>query len=147
MTHADLALFPVVVELDVAWGDMDSYAHVNNVVYFRYFENARIAYLDRIGWSALKLDAGLGPILHSTSARFRRAVTYPDHLQVGARVTDIQPDLVTFEFKLVSEKLNAVACEGQGVIVSFDYRAGAKTPIPDAIRRAIEELEKAQARG
>ena len=52
-------------------------------------------------------DEGLGPILHSTSARFRRPVTYPDHVQVGARVTGIQPDRITLEFKLVSEKLNA----------------------------------------
>jgi acyl-CoA thioester hydrolase len=141
MTHPELAAFPIVVEVDVAWGDMDSYSHVNNVVYFRYFENARIAYLDCIGWSALKLEAGLGPILHSTSARFRKPVTYPDHLLVGARVTDVQADRVTFEFRLVSTALDAIACEGQGVIVSFDYRAGVKTPIPDTIRDAIEKLE------
>lgn len=140
-THPELAQFPVVVEVDVAWGDMDSYAHVNNVVYFRYFENARIAYLDRIGWSALKLEAGLGPILHSTSARFRKPISHPDHLLVGARITDIQSDRVTFEFRLVSTKLNAVACEGQGVIVSYDYRAATKTAIPDSIRTAIEKLE------
>jgi acyl-CoA thioester hydrolase len=141
MAHPDLAAFPVVIELDVAWGDMDSYGHVNNVVYFRYFENARIAYLDRVGWSASKERSGLGPILHSTSARFRKAVTYPDHLHAGARVIDIQADRVVFEFRLVSEKLNAVACEGQGVIVSYDYRAQEKTPIPGAIRAAILELE------
>ena len=142
MTHPDLAAFPVVIELDVAWGDMDSYAHVNNVVYFRYFENARIAYLDRVGWLASMHTTGLGPILHSASARFRKAVTYPDRLQVGARVSDIQPDRVAIEFRLVSEKVNAVACEGQGVVVSYDYRAGAKAPIPEAIRAAISELER-----
>ena len=141
MTHPDLAAFPVVIELDVAWGDMDSYGHVNNVVYFRYFENARIAYLDKIGWIASMHTGGLGPILHSTSARFRKALTYPDHLQVGARVADIQADRVGFEFKLVSEKVDAVACEGKGVVVSFDYRAGAKAPIPEAIREAIIKLE------
>jgi acyl-CoA thioester hydrolase len=141
MAHPDLAAFPVVIELDVAWGDMDSYGHVNNVVYFRYFENARIAYLDRVGWSASKERSGLGPILHSTSARFRKAVTYPDHLHAGARVIDIQADRVVFEFRLVSEKLNAVACEGQGVIVSYDYCAQEKAPIPGAIRAAILELE------
>jgi acyl-CoA thioester hydrolase len=144
MPHPELAGFSVVVELDVAWGEMDSYAHVNNVVYFRYFENARIAYLDRVGWQASKEAHGLGPILHSTSARFRKPVSYPDHLWVGARATDIQPDRVTFEFRLVSEKFNAVACEGQGVVVSYDYRAGAKCPIPDAVRKAIEELEGRQ---
>ena len=139
--HPELAAFPVVVELEVAWGEMDAYAHVNNVVYFRYFENARIAYLDRIGWMASKETTGLGPILHSTSARFRRPVGYPDRLLVGARVGDVQPDRVTIEHRVVSTSLNAVACEGQAVVVSYDYRAAAKAPIPDAVRAAIEGLE------
>jgi len=141
MTHPELALFPVVVEVDVAWGEMDSYAHVNNAVYFRYFENARIVYLDRIGWLASKLKSGLGPILASTSARFRKPVSYPDRLLVGTRTTDIQPDRITIEHRVVSTKLNAVACEGQGVVVSYDYNANAKAPIPDTVRKAIEELE------
>jgi acyl-CoA thioester hydrolase len=141
MTHPELAGFPVVVELDVAWGEMDSYAHVNNVVYFRYFENARIAYLDRIGWSALKLERGLGPIMASTQARFRKPVSYPDHLLVGARVTDAGADRITMEHKLVSSRWDAVACEGQVVVVSYDYTAGTKTPLPESVRKAIEELQ------
>ena len=40
--------YPVVVELPVAWGEMDSYHHVNNVVYFRYLENARLEYFRRL---------------------------------------------------------------------------------------------------
>lgn len=141
MTHPELAPFPVVVEVDVAWGEMDSYAHVNNVVYFRYFENARIVYFDRIGWSALRWERGLGPIMASTQARFRKPVSYPDHLFIGARLLDMQPDRITLEHKLVSAKWNAVACEGQVVVVSYDYTAGTKTPLPEAIRRAIEQLE------
>lgn len=39
-----IAQYPVVVEVPVAWGEMDAYGHVNNIVYFRYFETARIAY-------------------------------------------------------------------------------------------------------
>ena len=140
MTHSDLALFPVVVEQDVAWGDMDSYAHVNNVVYFRYFENARIALLDRVGWMRSMQEAGLGPIAASTSARFRKPLTYPDHILVGARVTDVQPDRVTIEHRVVSTKWDAVATEGQVVVVSFDYRRGQKAPIPEAVRAAIAAL-------
>lgn len=142
MSHPDLAQFPVVVELDVAWGEMDAYDHVNNVVYFRYFENARIAYLDRVGWMASKIQSGLGPIIASTSARYRKPVSYPDHLLVGVRASDVQADRVTFEYRLVSAKWNAVAAEGQALVVSYDYKAGAKVAIPDAIRRAIEELEQ-----
>lgn len=140
-THPQVANFPVVVEWDVAWGEMDSYAHVNNVVYFRYFENARIAYFDRIGWSALKLERGLGPIIASTSARYRKPIRYPDHLLIGARVTEVQTDRITLEHKLVSKQWNAVACEGQVVVVSYDYNVNAKVPIPESIRQAIWELE------
>jgi len=141
MTHPELVGFPVVVEVNVAWGDMDSYAHVNNVVYFRYFENARIPYLDRIGWLASMRETGLGPILASTSARFRKPLTYPDRILVGTRLTVMQSDRITIEYRIVSTKLNAVACEGDGVVVSYDYRAGTKVQIPEAIRAAIEQME------
>jgi acyl-CoA thioester hydrolase len=142
MTHPELAAFPVVVELDVAWGEMDAFAHVNNVVYFRYFENARIPYLERVGWMRSKEETGLGPIIASTSARYRRAVSYPDRLMVGVRVSDLQTDRVTFEYRIVSRAQGAVTTEGQAVVVSYDYRRGAKCPIPDGVREAIERLER-----
>ncbi|HJZ57985.1 MAG TPA: thioesterase family protein [Gemmataceae bacterium] len=141
MNHPELAGFPVVIELDVAWGEMDAYAHVNNVVYFRYFESARIPYLDRIGWTRSKEETSLGPIVASIQARYRKPVAYPDHLWVGARLIDLQPDRITLEHKVVSAKWNAVATEGQVVVVSYDYRSARKAPIPDAIRAAILKLE------
>ena len=42
--NSPVADYPVVIETPVAWGEMDAYGHVNNIVYFRYFESARIAY-------------------------------------------------------------------------------------------------------
>ena len=142
MIHPELAAFPVVVAFDVAWGDMDAYAHVNNVVYFRYFEHARIAYLDRVGWMRSREEHGLGPIIASTGARYRKPISYPDRLSVGARVSDVQADRVTFEYRLVSARWNAVAADGQAVVVSYDYRNSTKCPIPDAVRAAILELER-----
>ena len=142
MKHPELALFPVVVEIDVAWGEMDAYAHVNNVVYFRYFENARIPYLDRIGWMRSMQETGLGPIIASTSARYRRPVSYPDRIFVGARISEVRNDRVTFLYRLVSARWNAIATDGEALVVSYDYRNGRTCPIPDAIRQAIEELEK-----
>ena len=64
-----LAGFPVVVEQAVAWGDMDSYQHVNNVVYFRYFENARLEYFRRLDWFEFEKETGVSPILASTRKR------------------------------------------------------------------------------
>jgi acyl-CoA thioester hydrolase len=142
MTHPELTAFPVVVELDVAWGDMDAFGHVNNVVYFRYFENARIPWLDRVGWMRSKEETGQGPIIASTSARYRRAVAYPDRLLVGVRASEVKVDRVTIEYRIVSRRQDAVTTEGQAVVVSYDYRKVAKCPIPEAVREAIARLER-----
>lgn len=141
MTHPDLAGYPVVEEVPVAWGDMDAFGHVNNVAYFRYCENARIAYLDRIGWMRSAAEAGLGPIIATASLRYRKPVRHPDRLLVGVRAASVEADRVTFEYRLVSTATGVLVAEGQGVVVSYDYRAGGKCPIPDAIRGAIEAVE------
>ena len=141
MTHPALAAFPVVIELDVGWSDMDSFDHVSNLVYFRYFQDARVQYIERTGWLALKRDLGLGPILKSTGATYRKPLAFPDRVWVGVRAADVQSDRVTFEHALVSRAWDAVACAGTAVVVSYDYRNACKCPLPDVVRKAIEELE------
>jgi|SRR5262245_5272914 len=138
-----LAGFPVVVEQVVVWGEMDSYQHVNNTVYFRYFENARLEYFRRLDWFEFEKQTGIGPILATTQARFRRPLTYPDKIWITARVGDIAADRFTLEHRVVSERLAEVAAEGQGTIVTFHYAEARKVPVPDELRRRIAELEAA----
>src|SRR5215510_7504455 len=94
--------FPVVVQQAVAWGDMDWMRHVNNVVYFRYFENARLEYFRRLDWFKYQEETGIGPILRDTQARFRRPLTYPDTSFIGARLHILQDDRFSLEYRLVS---------------------------------------------
>jgi acyl-CoA thioester hydrolase len=133
--------FPVVVELPVAWAEMDYFRHVNHAVFFTYFEGARIAYLERIGFRALGEGRELGPILASTQARYRRPVEYPDTVVVGARCTEVGADRFTQEYRLVSRALGDVAAEGEGVLVSYDYVRRRKAPLPAGVRSAIHLLE------
>jgi acyl-CoA thioester hydrolase len=137
MTHPALAGCPVILTQDVAWGHMDSFGHVNNVVYFHYFENARVEWLTRVGWFALKESNGMGPIVASTAAKFRKPLTYPDRIHVGVKVSDILADRVTVEHILVSEKWDAVAAEGPAVVVNYDYRKLAKAELPMELVNAI----------
>jgi len=136
-----LADFHVVIDQPVAWADMDSFRHVNNVVYFRYFENARIEYFSRIGWWDYMTETGIGPIVASTQARFRRPVKYPDTLRAGAKVISFGSDRFTIRHVLVSQATGEMVTEGDAIIVSFDYRNNAKVPIPDELRRRIEDLD------
>lgn len=137
----ELSEFPVVIELPVVWGEMDAFGHVNNIVYFRYFESARIAYFERVGFLEEKERSGVGPILASTRCDFRRALRYPDRILVGARVTELGEDRFTMAYRIWSEAQRRVAAEGEGLIVSYNYREGRRAPLPSAVRRAIEELE------
>jgi acyl-CoA thioester hydrolase len=137
-----LAGFPVIVEFPIAWGEMDSYRHVNNVVYFRYFENARLEYIRRLDWFEYEQQTGVGPILQATSARFRKPLTYPDTILVTARATAIEADRFTLEHRVISKTLGIVAAEGTGTIVTFHYMDGKKVAIPDELRRRIAILEE-----
>jgi acyl-CoA thioester hydrolase len=136
-----LAGFPVVVTIPVQWGDQDAFGHVNNTVYFRWMESARIAYSERIGLNDLLKREGIGPILASAACNYRRPVNFPDTVQVGIRVTRLGRTSVEQQQLVVSQNQGAVVAEGKSTTVVFDYRAKSPQPIPDSIFQEIEALE------
>jgi len=137
--------WPVILDVPLAWGEMDAFGHVNNAVYFRWFESARMSYFERLGWPKLQRETGIGPILHSTQARFRSPLVWPDTVTVATRVTDVGSDRFTMLYEVRSRRLGTLAAEGSGLIVAFDYRAMGKAPLPRAIQERIQQLEAAAA--
>ena len=133
--------YSVVVSMPIAWGEMDALAHVNNIVYFRYFETARIAYFEKMDFMDTAHFGGIGPILGETSCKFRAPLTYPDIVWAGVSVTTIAADRFTMAIRLVSEKLGKIAAEGTAVIVAYDYGAKRKATLPALARERIEALE------
>jgi len=134
--------YSVVIEIPIAWGEMDSFQHVNNTAYFRYFESARIRYSEKLGLYKHKDETGIGPILGSASCKYRLPLTYPDTVSVGAKITEITEDRFTMKYVVVSHKHQKIAAEGDGVVVMYDYREGKKTAIPEEIRKRILAMEK-----
>ena len=135
-----LSDLPVRVTIPVAWGDLDALQHVNNTVYFRWFETARVSLFRRVGWLGERRADGVGPILARASCIFRLPVSFPDTVDVGVGVTDLSGDRFTVIYRVVSHQLGAVAAKGEGRIVCFDYNAGQKAPLPEAVRKALEAL-------
>jgi acyl-CoA thioester hydrolase len=143
--HPLLAAFPVVLELPVQWGEMDAYGHVNNTVFFRYFESARMEYLRKCRFIEAHERHRVGAILHSTTARFRQPLFFPDTVQIGAAATDLKSDRFTMNYTVVSLARNVVVAEGSGIIVSFDYAAGKKTALPASVRTALQSMHGLEA--
>jgi acyl-CoA thioester hydrolase len=142
-----LSGFPVVIEIPVAWGEMDALRHVNNIVYFRYFESARIAYFEKLRFWEFMNQTGVGPILASIQCRFKIPLAYPDIVTVGARIPKIEQDRFVMEYRAVSHKSQAVAAEGEGVVVSYNYRENRKTPLPEEMKQRILTLEESVTKG
>src|SRR3954463_15128222 len=85
----ELSAHPIVITLPVQWGDQDSFGHVNNVVYFRWMESARIEYFRQTGLSELMARHGAGMILATIKCDFRRQLTHPETILVSASIASI----------------------------------------------------------
>ena len=130
--------YPIMLYQDVIWGDMDAFQHVNNTVFFRYFEDARWEFFDRFGVSEYKAKHNVGPILAATNCDFRLPLTYPDHIHIGARYTIPSPKKISMEYVVYSEKHDDIAAEGEGLLVYYDYGQGRSCEIPSEILDRLE---------
>lgn len=139
MSDRILPEFPATVAIPVQWGEQDGFGHINNMHFIRWFESARIKYLEQCG-ARLTTD-GVGPILAAVSCNYRLQVKYPDTITVGARVTRIGRSSIGIEHQLWSETHGAVAAEGDSTVVMFDYENQCSSPISDEIKQRIEQLE------
>ncbi|HEX2618177.1 MAG TPA: acyl-CoA thioesterase [Flavobacteriales bacterium] len=134
---------PFVVHLDVpvAWGEQDLFGHVNNIVYFRYFESVRMHYLERIGVLRSHHEHRVGVILASTTCDFKQPVEWPQRLRVSTGVDQVGNTSFTMRYR-ISNEAGAVVATGTSVQVMYDYAQSAKTPVPEAIRTAIATLQQ-----
>ena len=116
------------IDLPVRWGDMDALAHLNNTVYFRLMEEARMQILEGAG---LKVPADDGPILAHASCDFVKPVTYPATVCVRHRVASLGRSSMTLDLELfVPGEPSDVYARGRNVLVWMDYRVNQSCPWP-----------------
>lgn len=144
---AELAEFPAVITLPVLWGDQDAFGHVNNTIPIRWFESARIAYIEAPEIAELLEQEKVGPILAAIGCNYRRQITYPDTVSIGARVTRLGGASLTMIHRVWSERQQAVVADGESTIVVFDYAAQRPVRMSEALRAAIAALEQGPITG
>jgi acyl-CoA thioester hydrolase len=138
-----LAHYPVRLVVPVAWGEMDAMRHVNNIVYFRWFESVRIAYFERVALPGFVDQSRVSAILASTGCRYKAPVEYPDTVEVGGGVSALEEHGFVMRYAVWSRKLERIAAEGEGRVVAYDYAARRKVGLPPELRQRIVELEAA----
>jgi acyl-CoA thioester hydrolase len=133
--------YAVTMTLPVLWGDQDAFGHVNNTACIRWFECARVRYLERLGLGEFHSPQSLGPILASVTCHYRRQLNYPDDVTIGARITRIGNSSYVMQHAVWSHAQQAIAADGESVVVVFDYGSQKPVRIPDEMRAAIAQVE------
>lgn len=126
----------LTVRVPVAWGEMDAFQHVNNAVYLRWFETARIEWLAKVAFTE---SGGAGPILARTEIDYRLPVVWPDTVEVTVGVASVGRSSVTLGYRVTSASQGgAVVAEGLTVVVLFDYAAKRSVALDEGLRARIE---------
>jgi acyl-CoA thioester hydrolase len=127
----------------VRFGDLDAMRHLNNVVFLRYFETARIAYLREIvpGHDPANPEAdAFGLIFAECHINYRSPVQFDEEVAVGCWIGEVRRSAFRVDFDMhVGER---AAADGYGWLVGFDYEAQEARPLPDDLRvRLVSSTE------
>ena len=128
--------FVYEMRIPVRWGDMDALGHVNNTLYFRYLESARIEWLASIGGPPSA--KGQGPVIVNAFCNFYRQVEYPADLLLKMYVSD--PGRTTFETWATMERVDrpgVIYAAGGATTIWIDFQQQKAMDLPDWLRSLI----------
>ena len=134
-----LSAYPHKQSIPTRWMDNDAYGHVNNVVYYSYFDTVVNTYL--IGRGALDVQAGavIGLVVE-TACQYFAPLTYPETVTAGLRVAHVGRSSVRYEIALFGEGAETAAAQGHFVHVYVDRATRTPVELPAALRRLLEPL-------
>ena len=131
--------FAVLRPITTRWDDEDVYGHVNNVVYYSYFDTAVNGYLIDTTGSDIRTLGAVG-LVAETQCEFLRELHFPADVHVGLAVTKLGSSSIVYRLGLFQGESDEPAAIGRFVHVYVDAATREVTPIPDAIRAAVEPL-------
>lgn len=120
----------------IRWGDMDVMGHVNNAVYFRYMESARVDWFHAIG---CRLGPeGVGPVIVNAFCNFYQQLTFPGDIRLITYVSD--PSRTTFETWTTMERVDqpgVVCAAGGATVIWVDFARQKAVALPPEIRQIV----------
>lgn len=125
------------------WKDNDIYGHVNNVVYYSYFDTVINTFLIRVGGLDIH-DAPVIGVCAESSCRYRAGFSFPDAVVAGLRVEHLGRRSVRYGVGLFREGADDCAAVGDFVHVFVERATMAPVAIPEAIRAALADLAAAE---
>ncbi|SHI80652.1 (3S)-malyl-CoA thioesterase [Roseomonas rosea] len=136
-TRADYRHF---LEIPTRWGDNDAYAHLNNVVYYSFFDTVVSRFLLESGAIDLKTSPVIGVVVE-TGCRYLAPIAFPDLVTAGLRVARIGNTSIRYEIGIFRNAEDQASAEGHFIHVYVDRETQTRpTPLPQALRDAVAPL-------
>lgn len=134
-----VADYPYITSITTRWMDNDIYGHINNVAYYSFFDTAANRFLIERGGLDIEAGTVIGLVVES-KCQYHAPLAYPQTLRAGVRVDKLGNRAVTYGIAIFSEDNDAAAAHGHFVHVFVERASRTPTPIPAALRSALESL-------
>ncbi|MGZ5079520.1 MAG: acyl-CoA thioesterase, partial [Usitatibacter sp.] len=134
--------YPHARTITTRWMDNDAYGHVNNVVYFSYFDTAVNLWLIERGVLDIEKSAVIGYVVE-TGCQFFAPLAYPETVTAALRVAHVGRSSVRYEVAIFGENADTAAAQGHFVHVYVDRATGRPVELPAQLRSALEPLRTA----
>ncbi len=131
--------YPHFTTIATRWGDNDAYGHVNNVVYYAYFDTAVNQHLIDRGVLSLANSPVIGLVV-DTGCTFFSSISFPDTVHVGVKVAQLGKSSVRYEIGIFRNDADTASAVGRFVHVYVDRASNRPVPIPDAVRAVLQPL-------
>lgn len=139
MRDADRSQFPHFLSIPTRWMDNDVYGHVNNVVYYSYFDTAVNQFLIERGVLDIHQGDIVGFVVDSGCSYFS-SISFPDVVHAGIRVSKLGNSSVRYEIALFRNEDTAPCAAGHFVHVYVERASNRPAPIPNAVRAVLTPL-------
>ena len=124
--------------IPIRWGDMDAYGHVNNTIYFRFMEQARVEYLEQLGFKVM--PQGTAPVIINASCTFLIPLNYPGTVEVRMFFGQPGRSSIPSHYELRLHGDDTLYATGDAKIVWMDVASGKSVPIPEELRASLSTL-------
>ena len=136
---ARLAEFPHHCTITTRWSDNDAYGHINNVVFYRFFDTTVNRWLISVGALDIIASETIGLVIE-TRCHYRKPLSYPQDIVVGMRLARLGNTSVTYDLAVFGAGDVEAAAEGHFTHVYVARDAGRPVPVPAALRAALNAL-------
>lgn len=125
------------MEINVHWGDQDALGHVNNVMFIRYFESARVHMMNACGiWEEFE-KAKLFVVLGKIECNFIRSIHYPETVIAQCGLVSVGNSSIVVEHQIRIKSTGQLVASGQGVMVCADPIAQKSAKIPEYLKQLL----------